>query len=142
MRPLTYTLLLPIVLFTCGAFGYKVPDTAWQEGTLKDIQIEQASSISGNLYQGSGNLRGGSYTVEHFLIETPEMIYEAVPFNATTSIALRKGRLDFTVNTRVKFAVEKSEMYLRDSNGKEGKFRILKKTLKQASSKVVPSPAH
>jgi hypothetical protein len=62
------------------------------------------------------------------------MIYEAVPINGMTRIGLTKGRFDFTVNSTYLFAIEKSEMYIRDANGKEGKFRIVKKTLKKPAS--------
>ena len=130
MQPRAWLFLILFAIATCLAYARKIPDSAWQKGLLKDIQTEQASSYSGTLYQGNGTLRGGTYAIQHLIIETPEMEYEVVPLNGDTRSSLMRGRLDFTVNLTYEFAVQKSEMYIRDAHGKEGKFRIVKKTLK------------
>lgn len=86
------------------------------------------------MYGGNGSLSGGTYTVQHFVIETPKMIYEVVPAYGRTFVAVSRGRFDLTVNMSYSFAIQKAYMYIRDANGKEGKFRVVKKTLKPVPS--------
>jgi hypothetical protein len=127
MRIKKIFLCLVLAFITCASFAHKIPDSAWQKGVLKDVQLVQETSIMNTV----NGVRGGTYTVQHLVIETPEMIYEVVPFNGTTRIAIEKGRFDLTVNSAYLFAIENAEIYVRDINGKEGKFRIVKKALKQ-----------
>ncbi len=128
--------------FPCFLFAHKVPDSEWQKGTLEDIQFVEESYEHWMVYQGNGVVHGGTYSVQHFTIETQGMVYEAVPKNGITGIGLDKGRFDFTVNSTYMFAIEKATLYLRDSNGKQGTFLIIKKTLKQqAELPVSPKPA-
>lgn len=140
MQLRTWPLLTVLAFITCTSFAHKISDSAWQKGTLKDIQFIEESAVTGSLYEGNGSLSGGTYAVQHFIIESPQMIYDVVPAYGKTSMAVRKGRFDFTVNLSYSFAIEKSDMYLRDANGKEGKFRIVKKTLKQPMP--VPEVTH
>ena len=138
-RPIATILL---AFFPCLLFGHKIADSEWQKGTLKDIQFVEESYEHGTLGNGNGIVQGGTYTVQHFIVETPEMIYEAVPKNGITGIGLNKGRFDFTVNSMYMFAIEKATLYLRDSNGKQGTFLIVKKTLKQQTEHLTsPNPA-
>jgi hypothetical protein len=131
MRPRTLLLLVYFTFAVYPEFAHSIPESAWQKALLKDIQLEQRSSVTGALYEGNGSLHGGSYTVRHFFIETPEMIYEVTPVKTRTLVRLNKGKLDFVVNSSVQYTIEKTNMFLRDGNGQVGEFKIEKKTLKQ-----------
>jgi len=111
----------PRILLLAAIFGtwssianaHKIPDSSWKKGFLKDIQAIQETGIRGTVYQGNGSLQRGTYTVQHFIIESPEMIYEAIP-----------------IKTMTYYAIEKHDIYLRDPNSNVGKFHIIKKTMK------------
>lgn len=111
------------------ALGLKIPDSAWQKGTLADIQNEQRNGISGVQYGEYAQLHGGTYIVRHFIVETPDMRYDFVPV-PDTAIRIGRGKYSYVVNTTVPFAIHKSTVYIKDADGKIGRFRIEKQTLK------------
>jgi hypothetical protein len=118
------------IVITATLNANDIPDSVWAKAKLIDIQNEQHTRVSSTNYGGYSSVEGGSYNVERLIIETKDMIFEVVPLNGRTTVKLNKGKLDFIVNTPVDYAIEKMKMYLRDSNGQVGEFRIVKKTLK------------
>jgi hypothetical protein len=118
------------MIASCTLHATTPPETPWQKAVLKDIQKEEKSSITGNRYGEYGTLNGGTYTVLHFIIDAPDIIYDVVPLKIRTQVKLNKGKLDLPVNSTVLYRIEKMTLYLRDAHGQEGEFHIEKKTLK------------
>jgi len=129
MHTRTWLFLTCITLVTCSAFAHKNPNLHWQKATLIDIRDEQQTSVFTTGYGENQSLHGGSYTVQHFIINTPNMIYDVIPWKMSTLAKLRKGNLSFIVNGQVEFAISKMDMFLKDANGQVGEFRIEKRTL-------------
>lgn len=126
----TWFAFVCLAFVTCAVYARKVPDSAWQKAIVKDIQLEQRSSVSGIKYGEYSSLQGGTYTVQRITIDTLDMLYEVYPLPGKTAIMLRKGKLDLIVNSSVEYAIDKGRMSLRDSHGNVGEFQIAKKTLK------------
>ncbi len=131
MRARNWLCLVGIILVACSALAGKNPNLSWQSATLIDIRDEQQTSV---FTIGSGqnqSLHGGSYTIQHFIIDTPNMTYDVVPWKLKTLAKLRKGDLTLIVNAQIEFAISKMDMYLKGTNGQVGEFHIEKRTLKQ-----------
>lgn len=131
MRLGKWLLILSFSIPVYAFAGPKLPDSAWKRGTILDIQLVQQYRQSGYGNEGTGFSHGRSYTVPHLMIETPDMIYEVVPLGGKTAVGMEKGKLDYAVNQTVEYAMDNRDFYFRDANGKEGKFRVVKKTIKK-----------
>ena len=114
MRQRTVLVAVCLTFAICAAFAHSIPEGSWQKATLKDIQRDQQTSL-----------------YRHFIVETPEMIYEVTPVKTMTIVRIDRGKLNFVVNSTIQYVIEKTNMYLRDSNGQVGEFHIEKKTFKQ-----------
>src|SRR5579863_5093200 len=120
--------LVCLTIASCAVRAMNLPESAWHKAILIDIQKEEGSSIVGTRYGDYATLNGGTYTILHFIIDTPDATYDVIPLKIKTQVKLNKGKLDLPVNSTVLYAIEKTTMYLRDANGEEGEFHIEKKT--------------
>lgn len=123
---------LAVCSFACmtiAALGHSVPESDWKKAILKDIQKEQQTFIPAS---NQPYTSGGTYTILHYIIETPEITYDVVPQPMGRTLNnLRTGKLDLAVNATIEYAIEKNTMYLRDTEHQVGEFRIEKKTINQ-----------
>ena len=123
---------LAVCCFACitiTAFCHSVPESEWKKAVLKDIQKEQQTFIPAS---NQPYTSGGTYTILHYIIETPEITYDVVPEPMGRTLHnLRTGKLDLAVNATIEYAIEKSTLYLRDAKHQVGEFRIEKKTINQ-----------
>jgi hypothetical protein len=99
----------------------KVPDSAWQTGTLRDLTTDRDSKLIGL----NGMLVQAQFVITHYFIESSAYIYEA---------DLRSRAKDkqppVTVNAPIKFALVGNDFFIRDEDGKEHKLMLMKKTVK------------
>jgi hypothetical protein len=122
--------LLPLIavllfLFVSPSFATKIPADAWQTGTLVSSEESSHSRVVGV----NGTVVGREYPIVHYVIDTPQYIYEA-------NLALRHERDKrpaLTVNGPIKFAFVKSDLFIQDEDGKEIEVKLTKKTLKQGN---------
>src|SRR5713101_2881999 len=122
-------LILVLSLFSLPAIASKVPDSAWQSGTLVDITDEQRAVTTEHQHV-SGSRRhsttmDSSYTIPHYIIEANGYTYEAIAKGGA-----RRRRLSVTINGPLKYAFVGADLFIQDEQGKEHKMTILKKTLK------------
>ncbi|MHB1021367.1 MAG: hypothetical protein ACYC46_02045 [Acidobacteriaceae bacterium] len=133
VTPARLTILVSLLLLAAvapaPAIAKKIPDSAWQTGTLLKVTDDSSSRIMGwTSHNGVGHVGTYVRVVWHYTIEDGQYIYEA---ERTTK--QRDKPLDVTVNAPVKFAVVKMDLYLRDDEGKVHKLGIETKTLKTES---------
>ncbi|HXI89963.1 MAG TPA: hypothetical protein VNO24_08115, partial [Blastocatellia bacterium] len=111
------TLILLAAVLVLGALDKK---REWQEGKLIDIISEPYKA--GTLY-GSGGLQGERII---YMIEAGQYVYAIAHIHFP-----RDKAMPVTVNTTVKFVIDKSKAYLLDEDGKEHELKFVKKTLKE-----------
>jgi len=129
----SYLLLTGILLLATGVYAAK--DREWQDGKLKDVNEQSRASESHGVPFGGG-VETRSIVAFDYTIETAERFYVASftpPYKLGGLVKIQKDPIDLDINGSVKFAVEKSDLYLKDRNGKEYKLRILKQGLKNPS---------
>jgi len=112
--------LLVLLLMVSYALG-KVPDSAWQTGTLKDLTTDTESRLLG----ANGILVQAQFVITHYFIESPTYIYEA-----DLRLHAKDKQPPVTVNAPIKFALVGNDFYIQDEQGKEHKLKLVKKTLK------------
>lgn len=119
------SLLLLIVMAPAPApAADKIPDSAWQTGTLRNVTNDTRSRVLGVMNNGQGMVGTQIRIVWHYTLEGGEYVYEA---DMTTN---RHGRpLNVTINAPVKFAVVGMDLYLQDEAGKVHRLAIATKTL-------------
>jgi hypothetical protein len=122
----TKSLLVVFLLFSFGTvFAEKIPDSAWQTGTLRNVTSDTRSRVIGMYNNGQGMVGEQIRIITHYSIETPQYIYEA---ERTTR--RHDKSLNVTINGQVKIAVEGMDLYIYDDVGKVHKLMIATKTLK------------
>ena len=123
------------ILFTLLAipvltFAAKIPTDAWQSGILKDSSetwhTRGGGAITGNQYGLHGGMGSHEYPIVQYTIETAAYVYEV----NLVLVNDRAKRPSLTVNSPIKFAIEKSNFYIKDEQGKQYKLVLDKKTLK------------
>lgn len=103
----------------------KIPDSAWQTGTLRNVTNDTHSRLLGTYNNGQGMVGEQIRIIWHYIINGDRYIYEG---ERTTN---RHGKpLDVTINEPMKFAVVGMDLYMRDDVGKAQKLAIVTKTLK------------
>jgi hypothetical protein len=115
------------VLFVAMAAqaAHKIPDSAWQTGTLRSVTSDRTSRVVGTFNNGSGVVGEQVRIITHFTIESELYIYQA---DRTTN--RHDKPLDITINAPVKFAIDGTDMYLCDDAGKPHELTIATKALK------------
>ena len=113
----------------------KVPQSAWQTGTLKGIT---ETTLPARPSAGSGNNRTGIQAtlptrvrpIVQYTIEGPDYVYEAFLVLGNPG----EPHPAVTINTPIKFAVVKSKFYITDQKGKQYQLSVSKKTPKPPAS--------
>ncbi len=126
LQILVSLLLLFAVAPTTAAAANKIPDSAWQTGTLRDVTTDTHSRVVGMINNGHGMVGTQIRIVWHYTIDGNQYAYQA---DRTTRG--RKKPLDVTINAPIKFAVVGMDLYLKDEAGKVHKLAIATKTLKE-----------
>lgn len=120
-------LTLALLCLSITVHAAKVPDTAWQTGTLRDMQSTTGSRVYGVMNDGHGVLGQSSYLVMHYVIEGPGYVYQA-------NLLLR-GRhpkqLLVTVHGPIQFAMVGHDFYIKDDEGKPQKLIFVGRALRQ-----------
>ena len=120
------SLLIVVLLLSLTALAAtKIPDSAWQTGTLRNVTSDSHSKMVGAYNNGHGVLTEKVRTVTHYTIEAPQYIYQADRLTNQ-----HDKPLDVTINGPVKFAVVGTDMYLNDDTGKSHKLTVATKTLR------------
>lgn len=130
-RTLKRAAVVAMLLFSIGAYaGGKQRE--WRQGVLKDVAVERESRMLG-IYSG-GTQIGNTSTAHGSLVQVPITIMSYTietadyEFVAGRSMRRRDKPLSVTINDAVSFAVEKTDLYLKDDAGKEHKLVLMKKT--------------
>jgi len=118
-------LLLSAVAPAPAIAADKIPDSAWQTGTLRNVTSDTHSRVLGTINNGTGMVGTQVRIVWHYTIENSQYIYEA---DRTTN--RHDKALNVTINAPIKFAVVRMDLYLQDEAGKVHKLAIATKTLK------------
>jgi hypothetical protein len=114
--------ILPLLVVLLVSYATaKVPDSAWQTGTLKDLTTDRESRLLG----ANGMLVQAQFIITHYFIESSAYTYEA-----DLRSRARDKQPPVTVNGSIKFALVGSDFYIQDEDGKEHKLMLVKKTLK------------
>lgn len=122
---LTLAAFVALTLLT-GTVAAKVPADAWQAGTLTDSSETWHSRTVGTLNSNHGMLIGREYPIITYTIEADTFTYEV-------ELTLRHrgdDRPSLTVNGPIKFAIVKSDFFIKDEQGKEFRLILAKKTIK------------
>lgn len=121
-----YALVLTFAFVVVSTYAVpKIPDSAWQSGTLRNVTNDTHSRLLGMYNNGQGMVGEQIRIIWHYTIDGGQYIYDA---ERTTN---RHGKpLNVTINGPVKFAVVAMDLYMRDDAGKVQKLAIVTKTLK------------
>jgi len=119
-------LALAFLILSLLAQAAKVPDSAWQAGTLADISDEQRA-VTTQREHAYGSRRHSTTTDTSYQI--PHYIIEANGYEAIGNGGDRRRRLPFTINGPLKYAIVGADLYIQDEQGKQHKMTVLKKTL-------------
>lgn len=126
-RPMLSVLMITVVCATAlPTLGVPTKERAWQEGKLIDIVSDPYTY--GSVYKGTGGVHQGERIT--YVIDDGKYIYAASHTHRRHDKAL-----PVTVNAKIKFAVEKSKVYILDEENEEHELKFVKKTLKDAAEK-------
>ncbi len=126
MIPVMRKFLLVAILslgFTCVAHSEKIPDAAWQTGTLDAMTgeaVDRGAVVSGH------TVIPLSGTVTHFTLHGAQFIY-----HADRGTIPRDKPLHVTIHAKVQFAVVGNSIYLKDEEGKVHKLTFVSKEIPQ-----------
>jgi hypothetical protein len=129
MKALAFLTL--VVGMACPAFAVKIPDSAWQTGTLREIATDSHSRLHGVANGGIGVLNTSIYVVTHYVIDGPGYTYEA---NRVPS-GRHPRQLLVTVHGPIKFALVGHDFYIQDDEGKTQKLIFILRSIKPADAK-------
>lgn len=127
-RPLVTAifLLLAMISSVPALAAKKIPDTAWQAGTLRNVTNDTQSRVFGwTSHNGVGHVGEKVSVVWHYTIEGQQYTYEA-----ERTARQHDKPLDVTINAPVKFAVVGMDLYLQDAARKVHKLEVVTKALK------------
>lgn len=117
--------MLVVFMLSIAAVAEKIPDSAWQLGTLRSVTSETRSRVLGTLNNGTGLVGEQIRIITHYTIETAQYIYQA------DRTANRHDKpLNVTINGPIKFAVVGTDIYVCEDTGKVHKLVVATKTLK------------
>jgi len=126
MRRFRLLLLMTVLgslMVVCQAS--KIPDAAWQQGTLTSLSTDARPVAHGYISGQYGVYSAGERTVTHYLIDTPEFRYEA-----TRSMKRHDHQLKVTVNGPIRFALAGNKVYILDDDGKRHELEFVQKIKK------------
>lgn len=119
MKRLAIISVIIACLATLPSFGMPDKKREWQEGKLIDIKSEAYAT---------GTVLGGTASKERisYVIDAGQYIY------TFSHLHFRRDKaMPVTVNSIVKFAIEKNRVYILDEDGKEHDLKFEKKALKE-----------
>jgi hypothetical protein len=126
-------LAIVLLLISLVGFATRLPDSAWQTGTLTDITDERRTVTTEHEHTYGSHRHStttdNSYSIPHYTIEIDKYIYEAIANGGD-----RRRRLAVTVNGPLKYVLLGTDLYIQDEQGKEHKMTVLKETLKTPQS--------
>jgi hypothetical protein len=103
-------------------------------GTLTDSSeswhTRSGGAVTGNQYGVQGAMGSHEYPIVQYTIETATYVYQV-------DLVLRRDREKrpaVTIKGPIKFALEKSDFYIQDEQGKQYKLVLDKKTLNATAS--------
>jgi hypothetical protein len=105
-------------------FGSSIKEREWRKGKLIDIASDPYTY--GSVVNGTGGVHQGERIT--YVIDDGTYVYMA-----SHTHRRRDKALPLTVNASIKFAVEKSKVYILDEDGDEHELRFVKKTLKDTT---------
>jgi hypothetical protein len=117
---------LALVILSAAGFGFgATKDRKWETGKVADLQADQQPTTGPLL---------NSVTVKESAVRIVGADYEYIAYDSTSAqtglltrtLANRKHGCRFIVNDEVRYAHEKSKLYVRDADGKECKLDILR----------------
>ncbi len=111
-------IVLLIAMVAIPSLGYQGKKRDWQEGKLTDIST---APFTEGTFRGSARKEKIVYTVD-----AGKYIYTFSHLHFP-----RDKAMPVTINAPVKFAIEKSKVYMLDENGEEHDLKFEKKALKE-----------
>jgi|GEM_PF-6520410 len=123
MKRLMPSVVMIIVVCATASLvlGAPIKERARQEGKLMDIASDPYTY--GSIHKGTGALHQGERIT--YVIDDGKYVYTASHTHRRHDKAL-----PVTVNAKIKFAVEKSKVYILDEEGEEHELKFVKKTLR------------
>jgi hypothetical protein len=120
------TVVVGLLLMIASASS-AAPARQWQTGILRDVQIVRPKVVFGIATPSSSTVGGpatdnGMREIRTYVIETDELRLELK--ETTTANA---PRIRAEVGSPVRFALEKSTVYVKDEIGREHKLSLIKK---------------
>ena len=114
-----------LILASVIAIAEKIPDSAWQMGTLRSVTSDTRSRVLGAMNNGQGVIGEQVRIITHYAIDTAQFIYQA-----DNTTRRHDKPLDVTINGPIKFAVMGTDIYVCEDTGKVHKMVVATKTLK------------
>src|ERR1700736_6308997 len=114
------------LLIGCSAVWVMAAERAWQTGTWKDVQVKRAKVVFG---VAPGDPSGGGVRPPPPVRETRVYVIETddLRLEMKQEATVDTPRLDVLVGEPVTFAVERSNVYIKDAKGHETKLSLTKK---------------
>jgi hypothetical protein len=133
--PMKRTPLLALLLVLCSiAAPAWSADKVWQKGTWREVKVERPKVVFGMTpnMPGTGAPRSAAAPMEKrsYVIETDTLRLEL-----RQDAAADTPRVDALVGEPVTFAIEKNDIWIKDSEGHEHRMRISKRSPKVKSEK-------
>jgi hypothetical protein len=120
--------LLILCLCACAMAGGKPRE--WKSGTLVDVTMEKHSRVVGSMYGNNGNVSGSVVQRRddstYYYIDFGEIVYVA----KRTLTRRHDKQLLLTVNARIRFAIDGTDVYVLDESEKEHKLSLEEKIAK------------
>ena len=115
-----------VLLAFAAVISICAAERAWQTGTWKDVQVKRPRVVFGVAPNSpeTGAPRTSppaAQEVRTYVIETDSDRYE---FKENTTVDA--PRLNVLIGESVQFAVEKKTLWIKDENGKEHRFSLVK----------------
>lgn len=121
---------LMILLLLSMAVSVAAKERAWQQGKLTKITSDAGGTAALIVPMGTGLMGLGVPMVRlYYWVETDSMIYVLLNPRADWTCCAKKYS-DFTVNRKIKIAVEGASAHLLNDSAKDVKFRIVQKVAK------------
>ena len=116
-----------VICLSVSVFGV---ERVWQKGTWRDVQVKRPKVVFGIVPNSptTGAPRtspAATQEIRTYVIETETMRFE-LRENSTVDTP----RMDVLVGDPVEFAVEKKNVWVKDSDGREHKLSLIKESKK------------
>ncbi len=119
-------LVLLLLCLVRMASATKIPDSAWQTGTLREITSDSVSRLAGYSNRGHAAIATHQIVTMHYVIDGPGYTYQA-----GMVLGGRNKQLLVTVRGPIKFALVGHDFYIQDEEGKTKKLVFVTKEIRQ-----------